>query len=205
MRLWRKTVVYACPSPSENVSVSYGQCALYTSLTSCRCTHTHLCSSFLCYILLEIWTCWLYLVCNTNVGALHGKGNCSYAHTCKYLIVRKCCYVLKCVWIKKFTGNYILPLQIWLMGKHKTHQWIKKTNQSVFYLSWLNWQNYSLEIQKIRKHHLLDFWLDWIDLRMWQHIKVSSLTQSEFCWENDLFMKKIKIKIEFPTASQFPS
>lgn len=154
MRLWRKTVVYACPSPSEkclsNVSVSYGQCSLYTSLTSCRYTHTCLYSSFLCYIFLEILTCWLYLVCNTNVGSLHGKGNCYYAYTCKYLIVWKCCLHIEMCLNKKIhnMGHYISPLQIWLMGKHKTHQWIKKTNQSVFYLSWLNWQNYSLEILK---------------------------------------------------------
>lgn len=39
-------------------------------------------------------------VCNTNVGALHGKGNCSYAYICKYLIVFMCCCALKCVWRK---------------------------------------------------------------------------------------------------------
>ncbi len=158
MQLWRKTVVYACPPPSEkclsNVSVSYGQCSLdiyITGLTS----YIHIRLYLIDFTVSFCAISWRFehvgfTLCVTLMWVPCMEKGIVLMLTYASIWLFLCVVVFWNVSEEKIhnTGHYISPLQIWLMGKHKTHQWIKKTNQSVFYLSWFNLHNYSLEILK---------------------------------------------------------
>lgn len=91
-------------------------------------------------------------------------------------------WTVSCMWMMR--KNYSFT-HLW--HKHQTHQWIKKQINLYFYLLWFDLQKLLIKIlKKIRKHQPLEFWLDWMN------IKVSSLIQSEFCLENNSFMSKLK-------------